>query len=103
MKSEPNSSPGQRWDDLIASARNDQPPSLNLDPVLRAVRSALIKSPASTSWAGDFANLFGARSTLAFCLCTAIGLTIFSTWQLADALPTLSWAELLAVDVGAAS
>ncbi len=103
MNSNPNPTPQGRWDELIGRARTDQPPPLDLDPLLRAVSRAASDQPSAPSWAGDFASLFGAPRILGICLCSAVGLMLFTTWQMADALPALSWAEVLAVDTGAAS
>lgn len=102
MNANPSPAPGQRWDELIARARTDQPPPLNLDPVLRAVATAASIQPPAPSWAGDFAALFGAPRILGICLCSAVGLMLFTTWQMADALPALSWAEVLTTDSGEA-
>ncbi|MBP7141812.1 MAG: hypothetical protein KBA71_07880 [Opitutaceae bacterium] len=103
MNSTPPPSPGRRWDELLARARTDQPPSLNLAPVLHAVTTAASDRRPAPSWAGDFAAIFGAPRTLGFCLCCAVALMLLTTWQMADALPALSWAEVLATDSGAAS
>ncbi len=104
MNSNPPPTPsGQNWDELLARARTDQPPPLNLAPVLRAVATAAaIQSPAP-SWAGDFAAFFGAPRILGICLCSAVGLMLFTTWQMTDALPALSWAEVLVTDSGETS
>lgn len=100
MNSEPDPSPTRDWDELVVRARADQPPPLNLDRVLRAVRIAAGEKTPVMSWADDFAALFGARRALAFCLCSAFALAVITTWQVSEVWPALPWAEFLVVESG---
>ena len=98
---EPQDSVPPRWQALVAEARRDQPPDLDPQAVLCALRTEPREWPApvASGWWPEFADLFGSRSVFAGVALATLAFCAVAVWQtslLWDAV--MPWAELIAGD-----
>ena len=85
--------PDSRWEKLVARARDDAPPPVDLAALRQAVRAATFAPHAG--WAEEFLGLFSARPVFSACLAGAAAFALVATWQVWDLWQALPWAEWL--------
>lgn len=94
------SDPNSDWENLLARARADQAPAVDLAAVLRAVRKE--PYPPRPDWAADFIGLFASARTLTACAAGIGALALLTSWQAWMFLQDLPWAQLLNSSTGGA-
>jgi hypothetical protein len=96
MKENPD--PELRWEKLVAQARADVGPSVDIPALLRAVRES---SPLDRSgWVAEFAALFATGRAISGCLAGACAFAAFASWQAWETWQALPWAQWLATTTG---
>lgn len=90
----------KRWEDLVAQARADVGPSVDVPELLRAVRGAARE--ARTSWAAEFSALFSAGRVVQTCMAGAVAIAALTTWQVWEWWQALPWAQWLVPPGGGA-
>jgi hypothetical protein len=87
---EPSPESAARWKKLLAQARADAPPPVDVAALRRVVREAAVAPRAG--WADEFFALFSARPVFSACLAGAGALALVATWQMWDLWQALPWA-----------
>ncbi|HRE83507.1 MAG TPA: hypothetical protein PLN52_20855 [Opitutaceae bacterium] len=98
MTPPPDSSSNLSWEDKIRSARSDIPPQINLECIVATVHRD--PTPSSLGWVEDFSSLFGAQRILAIGSFACLSLLLLTSWEVAELLPSLSWAEIISFELG---
>lgn len=99
MKPEPESS-AAKWDRLVARARTDAPPPLEVAAALRAARTEASAAAPARSWLDEFAALFATPRRLAGGGGLATGALVaalwfgLSTWSQLEPWADLVWSAL---------
>ncbi len=82
-----------RWHDLIARARTDTPPAVDVAALVREVRAA---AATPTTWWTELAALFEIRGAAPICLAAICLLAALAFWQAWQTWEQVSpWAGLL--------
>ena len=95
MKENPD--PEFRWEKLIAQARADVGPPVDLPALLRAVRET--SPPDHNGWAAEFATLATGRA-ISGCLAGTCAFAALASWQAWETWQALPWAQWLATTTG---
>lgn len=99
MKPEPESS-AAKWDRLVARARADAPPLLDVANALRAARTEAAAAAPARGWLDEFAALFATPRRLAGCgslAAAALAVALWfglSTWNQLEPWADLVWSAL---------
>lgn len=89
------------WNALVDRARQDPPPPLDPQELLRALRTEPLGAPPAggSGWWPEFAGLFGSRPVLAGVALAVVAFCAVAVWQTSLVLEeVMPWAELMAGD-----
>ncbi|ACB75588.1 hypothetical protein [Opitutus terrae] len=95
---DPESKPEPAWAARVARARNDVAPPVDVEALLRAVRTATVAP--RPGWLVELASLFAGSRAVPACLAATLllgGVASWEAWSLWQALP---WAEMIVETTG---
>lgn len=79
----------QRWSGLIARARADQPPTLDVNSLLARLHEA---QPApDVNWLVELSVLLESRRCFATCAVGAVAIAAVGSWQVLTWIEALEW------------